>query len=343
MNNLCPDAHALVFDLGGTNLRCAVWDSSAGIRSLRRVKIDNFLNAKCMDVVWNNLLLHIEEYTSSVAKLISSNAPIIVSFPGPIENQRRILQAPTFLGATGKIPDLVGDLEKRTGRQTYVLNDITAAAWYISLTSCVTRFMVITISSGIGSKIFDSSRPSGVIDAPAWAGEIGHLLVDGSSHAPRCDCGERGHLGAIASGRGIERAARNYASVDPCAFARSACAVRLGASATTLNNEDHLVPAARAGDEWCLEVIRRATKPLARVLLAAVVAAGIERVIIIGGFALSLGPVYLRILGEEVAASCRYPLLTPSIGSLLELGSSCEEACLMGAGAFARRLLEGHS
>ncbi len=341
MNNLCPEVQALVFDLGGTHLRCAVWDSRRGISSLRRIQIDNFLNAECLDTVWNNLLSHIEEYTSSVAKLVPSNSPIVMSFPGPIENQRNILQAPTFLGSAGAIPDLVGDLKQRTGRRVYLLNDITAAAWYLSLTTSIRRFMVITISSGIGSKIFDASQPSGVIDTPAWAGEIGHLLVDESSQAPLCDCGERGHLGAIASGRSVERAARLHATADLLAFTQSACAVGFGATASTIRNEDHLVPAARSGDKWCLDVIRRATTPLARVVLAVVVAAGIERVIIIGGFALSLGPVYLQILREEIAESCRYPVLAPSIETLLELGTDCQEACLMGAGAFAQRVLEG--
>ena len=116
--------------------------------------------------------------------------------------------------------------------------------------------MVVTISSGIGSKIFDRKHPSGVIDSPAWAGEIGHVIADESPDAPRCDCGGLGHLGAIASGRGIERAARRCAMGEPDSFARSMCAVLYGATAFTLNNEEHIVPAAMSGDKWCLEVIR---------------------------------------------------------------------------------------
>src|ERR1700761_4266280 len=141
MNNVSPKAQALVFDLGGTNLRCAVWDSSVGITRLRRTRIDNFLNTEGLDVVWNKLLLQIAEFASSVANLISVDSPIIVSFPGPVESHRRILQAPTFFGE-GRIPDLVDALEQRTGRKTYLLNDISAAAWHISMTSPVTRFMV---------------------------------------------------------------------------------------------------------------------------------------------------------------------------------------------------------
>lgn len=331
---------ALVFDLGGTYLRCALWDYPGRISSLRRMKIENYLNGRGLSAVWNGLFSQIENYHTSVADLVPIEAPIVISFPGPIQDRRQILSAPTFLGEDTAIPDLVGELEERTGRRVYILNDISAAAWHLSLTSPVDRFMVITISSGIGSKIFDRAHSAGVIDSPAWAGEIGHMVVDDSPNAPRCDCGGPGHLGAIASGRGVERAARRHACEDPNAFARSACVTQFGGTASTLNNEEHIVPAALSSDQWCLDVVRHATKPLARVILAVVLGAGIERVTVIGGFALSLGSAYLQILREELIAICRYSVLNDRVGSIVELGVGCEDACLMGAGAFAQRLLE---
>jgi C7-cyclitol 7-kinase len=257
-----PILQALVFDLGGSNLRCGVWDSSGKIGSLHRVKIDNFLNGRGCSAVWNNLLSQITGYHESVAHMVPVEAPIIVSFPGPIRDNRRILSAPTFLGENTIIPDLVGELQERTGRRAYILNDISAAAWYLSVSTPVERCLVITISSGIGSKIFDRSHPAQVIDSPAWAGEIGHTVVDDRSEAPRCDCGGTGHLGAVASGRGIERAARRRASEDPGSFARSLCVTRLGATSTALNNEQHIVPAVLLGDTWCTEIVRQATRPL---------------------------------------------------------------------------------
>jgi C7-cyclitol 7-kinase len=331
---------ALVFDLGGTYLRCGLWDYSGRISSLRRMKVENFLNGLGLPAIWNSLICRIEDYHTSVAHWVPADAPIVVSFPGPIQNRRQILSAPTFLGKDTSIPDLVGELEERTGRRVYIINDVSAAAWHLSLSTPVDRFMVITISSGIGSKIFDRSRSAGVIDSPAWAGEIGHMVVDDSLNAPSCDCGGLGHLGAIASGRGVERAARRHACADPSAFARSACVTKFGGTAYSLNNEEHIVPAALSGDLWCLDVVRQATKPLARVILSVVLGAGIERVTMIGGFALSLGSVYLQILREELIAICRYSVLNDRVGSLVELGDGCEEACLMGAGAFAQRLLE---
>lgn len=340
MKQSITTVRALVFDLGGTYLRCGLWDYSGTITSLRRMKIENFLKGRGLPAIWNSLFFQIENYHLAVADSVPVEAPIVISFPGPILNRRQILSAPTFLGRDTAIPDLVGELEERTGRRVYILNDISAAAWHLSLTTPVDRFMVITISSGIGSKIFDRSHSAGVIDSPAWAGEIGHMVVDDSPNAPRCDCGGRGHLGAIASGRGVERAARRHACEDSNAFARSACATQFGGTPSTLNNEEHIVPAALSGDRWCLDVMRHAIKPLARVILAVVLGAGIERVTLVGGFALSLGSVYIRILREELIAICSYSVFDDRVGSLVELGANCEDACLMGAGAFVQRLLE---
>lgn len=334
-----PDTQAIVFDLGGTFLRCGVWRSAVGISSLRRIKIGNFLNGSASSVVWSGVLSQLEDYQQAVASAISDEAPIVVSFPGPIADRRKILSAPTFLGDDTAIPDLVGKLQEDTGRRVYLLNDISAAAWYLSSKTLVARFMVVTISSGIGSKIFDREHPAGVIDYPAWAGEIGHMVAQEGPDAPRCDCGGLGHLGAIASGRGIERAARRCAIDDPDSFARSMCVVQYGATAGTLNNEEHIVPAALSGDQWCVDVIRQATRPLARVMLPVILGAGLGRVIVIGGFALSVGSVYLDILRAELTAICRYSVLNEEIASLVELGTACENACLMGAAAFADRLL----
>ena len=151
------------------------------------------------------------------------------------------MDAPTVAGSTAALPDLQSILVNRTGRAVHILNDISAAAWQVSTTLAAKRFMVVTVSSGIGSKIFDRSSSQGVLDDVPYAGEIGHLTVDEAPDAPRCDCGGSGHLGAIASGRGIERQARRLAQSDP-AFRQSVCALQLGGIPETLNNEEHLVP-----------------------------------------------------------------------------------------------------
>jgi glucokinase len=197
--------------------------------------------------------------------------------------------------------------------------------------------MVVTVSSGIGSKIFDRRHPRSVFDDIDYAGEIGHIRVDDDPRAPLCDCGGRGHLGAISSGRGAENYARRAAATDP-AFARSACVSEFGATPYTLTNEKHLAPAVRLGDVWATEIVNSCIQPLARTVLQTVAAAGLERVVFIGGFALSLGEQYRALFQQALKKMCDYDVLTPYLDNLVVLGD--EDACLLGAARYASRVTQ---
>ncbi len=330
---------AILFDLGGTYLRCAI-SGDDGLANLHKTRIETFLDGHEPRAVWDRILSQMTAYVESVSGLTVLQTPVIVAFPGPIEAHRRILNAPTVTGGNVAIPDLRSELMKLTKRDVYILNDVSAAAWHFSRKLAVGRFMVVTVSSGIGSKIFDRQHPECVFDAAAYAGEIGHLVVDESPCAPKCDCGEMGHLGAIASGRGIERTARSRAEENKAAFELSACARVFQATPATLANEQHLVPAAKAGDEWALTLIRESTRPLARVLYSFVLAIGLHGIVIIGGFALGLGQTYLHILRNLMKELCDYSLLSDQLPGLVRLGEESEEACLEGASDYASHILQ---
>ena len=331
---------AILFDLGGTYLRCAISGDDGALANLHKARIETFLDGHEPRAVWDKILSQMTTYTESVRGMTISGTPVILAFPGPIEAHQRILNAPTVTGGDVTIPDLRSELMNLTKRDVYILNDVSAAAWHFSRKLAIGRFMVVTISSGIGSKIFDRQHPECVFDAAAYAGEIGHLVVDESPNAPKCDCGGIGHLGAIASGRGIERAARSRAQKNQAAFESSACARDFKATPVTLANEQHLVPAAKAGDEWALTTIRESTRPLARVLGSMVLGIGLQGIVIIGGFALSLGQVYLNLLRNLTKELCDYSLLSDQLPGLVQLGDESEEACLEGAADYASRIVQ---
>jgi predicted NBD/HSP70 family sugar kinase len=328
---------ALIFDLGGTFLRCAVSTEKGGTQLVRKERITSYIGGVSPPQVWDAIVNQMIRYQESVAGVVCPDDPIVLSFPGPISRHQRVLNAPTVFGDTLNIPDPCTDLQRRTGRETYVLNDVSAAAWYLSEQTEVNRFLVITVSSGVGAKLFDRDHPDRVISDPPYAGEIGHMAGDSDSEAILCDCGGRGHVGAISSGRGIERLARRAAKVDPIAFEASACA-GLGADAATLSNEDHLVPAALDGDKWALSLITNCTRPLARAVLSVTLGAGLEQVIFIGGFASALGDVYLRIMRGLLEELSQYSILAGYLPGLLRLGEMGEEASLQGAAIFANRV-----
>ncbi len=326
---------ACVIDIGGTHIRCAASDGSAALFHVQKKTLTSFNRGRASGSVWKEIIDTIAGYELSVQAIIPKEAPLIISFPGPVAYPSRILNAPTLVGNDTVFPDLRQELSNVTGRTTYLINDISAAAWHLSRTVKDDRFLTITVSSGIGSKIFDRRHPDGVLDNVPFAGEIGHIKIDPSPDAVLCDCGGRGHLGAIASGRGVERLAGMLAKREQARFERSACVTRFRGSADTLTNEKHIVPAARMQDPWALEIIRRCIRPLAAALLLVTASAGLERIVVIGGFALSLGQRYLDLLQEEMLDACDYEILAEKIPGLLVMGNAGEEACLQGAALYA--------
>jgi C7-cyclitol 7-kinase len=327
---------ALLFDLGGTFLRAGIAGTGRTIAQQAKIRIHSIAGGYHPDVIWPQVLGSIVAYVLDHAAEVSSSAPIVLSFPGPVTACGRVLQAPTVAGGSAATFDLASAVREKTSRHVFLLNDMSAAAWRLAEIRPERRFLVVTVSSGIGSKIFDRCHAAGVLDQPAHAGEIGHVVVDDSESAPVCDCGGRGHLGAIASGRAIERKARIRAARNEGEFLRSKAVCEFGATPETLNNEKHLVPALLAGDGWVSQLVTECTRPLARTLLTVAMAAGLERVLVIGGFAQALGSVYIEILRGLACDFCRYDVARNSLDSLFELASGEDETSLEGCAAFLR-------
>jgi glucokinase len=99
----------------------------------------------------------------------------------------------------------------------------------------------------------------------------------------------------------------------------------------------HVVDAFQQSDPFVIECVRETARPLAGVLAAIHAAAGIERFIIIGGFALAMGESYRRLLAE-LAGSCSWSVSQDWEG-MLELGESDDLSGLIGAGRYGCEFL----
>ena len=334
---------AVLFDLGGTHLRCACLSGNDQITSVTQERIRSCRSGQPSAEIWSEILDKIAGYAIRSDSLVEKSAPLVISFPGPLREDGRIVSAPTVSGPDITVPDLHRELSRRTDRRVHILNDVSAAALYLARRSEWERLMVVTVSSGIGSKVcFRHAADFTLFDKGPYAGEIGHLTVDESDDAPVCDCGRRGHLAAFASGRGIERLARQRAADDPHAFSLSLCHGMFGATADTLNNEEHLVPAIRAGDLWSSRLLHDATRPLTVVLNTIVLALGLQGILVIGGFAFAIGEIYLELFRRMILTRGDHSAFHFS-PDMVRFGDMCEHACLLGAAAFARVVQNGRS
>src|SRR5207247_836890 len=111
-----------------------------------------------------------------------------------------VMAAPTIWGRRTEVAvDLVSELRGLWPAANIVLENDVSAAGYRFLRSADEDLCVVTVSSGIGNKVFIQGRP--MIGPAGRGGEIGHCRVDASPTAALCNCGEHGHLGAVSSGR----------------------------------------------------------------------------------------------------------------------------------------------
>jgi glucokinase len=154
-------------------------------------------------------------------------------------------------------------------------------------------FLGVVVSTGVGGGLIVGGRP--VTGPTGNAGHVGHVVVD--PIGPRCECGARGCLEAIARGPAVVR-----------------WAVDAGWRAPADSRPDgrSLLEAARAGDPVATAAFDRAGSALGAALGAAAHLLDLDAIAIGGGLAnagdLLLGPVrheFERRARLDFAARCR--------------------------------------
>ncbi len=188
----------IAIDIGGTRLRAARFapeDSTP--REIRKV------NTRQPGRSPEEALFALVE---SIWPQEDSVSAIAAACPGPVNRQRGILHT------APNIPEwqeyrLAERLQTRFGVPAAIDNDANLAAlgeWRFGAGRGHHDILYLTVSTGIGGGIIVEDRL--LHGAHGLAGELGHLTIlpDG----PRCGCGQRGHLEAVASGTAIAREAR---------------------------------------------------------------------------------------------------------------------------------------
>lgn len=197
------------FDLGGTNMRAATIaqkDGECRVLDLLRRPTPSYLLMPDVPAArrLEDMLDFISDYANTASERFGA-ASVAAGFPGPIQDSATVLALPTMWGPDGTALcpiDLAGRLGSRLPRMKIkIMNDVTAAGFRFVPES--TDFALFTLGSGIGLKVFIDGQP--LIGPSGYGGELTHMVFDASPAAPLCDCGGRGHLGALASGRAWQR------------------------------------------------------------------------------------------------------------------------------------------
>jgi glucokinase len=148
--------------------------------------------------------------------------------------------------------------------------------------------LAMVVSTGVGGGIVQAGR---LIDgARGNAGHIGHVLA--YPNGPRCPCGARGCVEAVASGTSLAAEARSAMEAGE--------ASRLPPNPTSRD----LDASAAAGDELALRLFQRAGTALGRGIASAASLFDLDRVVIGGGVA-NAWRFFMPALRRELDARAR--------------------------------------
>jgi glucokinase len=190
-------------DLGGTKISTALVD-----RAGRIIAHDyrETLAAGGPQVVIGRMADAARQVMAHAGVGRSQVAAVGIAAPGPLDIAAGVAVAPPNLPGWDRVP-LRQEIEDALGITTALEKDANAAALgehRFGAGRGVAHMIYVTVSTGIGGGlILDGKLYHGAV---GMAGEIGHMTL--LPNGPRCGCGNRGCLEALASGPAIARQAR---------------------------------------------------------------------------------------------------------------------------------------
>jgi len=193
-------------DIGGTKLEAAYVDEMGHVRQRVRkpTNIKGGPSAIIEDVI--NCMWALREGA------VSTPVGVGVGVAGQVEKgSGKVKFAPNL---DWRDVPLQEELQHSVGLPVIVTNDVRAATWgewlYGAGRGC-DDILCMFVGTGIGGGVVSGGQMLSGCDNTA--GEVGHITVD--LNGPRCSCGNRGCLEALAGGWAISRLAREKVEADP--------------------------------------------------------------------------------------------------------------------------------
>ncbi len=291
-------------DLGGTKIGTGVVDQDGTVRCS---DVQPTLADEGPEAVIDRIIAGAQRALDHAGLAHKDVCSIGIGAPGPLDIPQGLLLEPPNLPGWHNVP-LRQIVQERLGVPTYLENDANAAAVgeYLYGAGRDTRDMVyVTVSTGIGGGlILDGHIYHGV---SGGAGEIGHMTIlpDG----PRCGCGNRGCLEALASGTAIAREAHDLVARGvPTAVAREA---------DQEVTAKQVVDAMHEGDPYAQQIVAQAMFYLGIGVANLVNLFNPERIVIGGGLA-ALGDDLLGPVRRAIALRA-FPSSSAQVTAVLAL------------------------
>ncbi len=311
-------------DMGGTKILSAVIDAEGNILGTAKVSTKAGRGAiAVIDRIANCIQQAIDE-SGVDAESIQA---IGIGAPGPLDPATGVVIFAPNLGWRD-IP-LKTELEARTGFPTFVDNDVnvgTLGEHAFGAGRGIQNVVGIFVGTGIGGGIILNGEL--FHGASKTAGEIGHIIV--KAGGPRCGCGTRGCLEAIASRTAMTRQfQRAILKKGKKSVLSELTGGDLGAIRSGV-----LAKAVRLNDKLTLKVFRKVTKYLGIGIGSIVNFLNPEMIVLGGGVVEALDDTFLD--GIRAAAE-KYALPNTLDGVQIVRAELGDNSAILGAAALARQ------
>ena len=311
-------------DMGGTKILSAVIDAEGNILGTAKVptKAEEGTSV-VIDRIANCIQKAIDE--SGVA--LDSIQAVGIGAPGPLDPATGVVIFAPNLGWRD-VP-LKAELETRVGIPTFVDNDVnvgTLGEHVFGAGKDVQNVVGIFVGTGIGGGIILQGEL--FHGASKTAGEIGHIIV--KAGGPRCGCGTRGCLEALASRTAMTKQ-----------FQRAILKKGKKSVISKLTNGDLgairsgvLAKAIRLNDKVTLKIIKKVTKYLGVGIGSIVNFLNPEMIVLGGGVVEALDDTFLDNIR---AAAEKYALPNTLDGVQIVRAKLGDNSGILGAAALARQ------
>ena len=318
------DTNVIGVDMGGTKILSAVIDAAGNI--LGTAKVPTKADAGT-SVVIDRIADAIRQSIAKSGVNAASIAAVGIGAPGPLDPETGVVIFAPNLGWRD-VP-LKTELEARVGIPTFVDNDVnvgTLGEHVFGAGQGVQNVVGIFVGTGIGGGIILEGEL--FHGASKTAGEIGHIIV--KAGGPRCGCGRRGCLEALASRTAMTKQFRKAIlkkgkkSVISKLTDGDLSAIRSGV----------LAKAIRANDKLTLKVFKKVTKYLGVGIGSIVNFLNPEMIVLGGGVVEALDDTFLD---DIRAASEKYALPNTLDGVQIVQAKLGDNSGILGAAALARQ------
>lgn len=286
-------------DVGGTTIKMGLFSDTGELLEKWEIptRLDNHGENILPDVV--------ESMEQKRAERGGNIRGIGVGIPGPVTDDGVVLKCAnlgwdvfsvknTLAGLTG-----VGNVKVGNDANIAALGEMWKGGGrgYDSI-------VMVTLGTGVGGgiihkgKILTGSRGAG--------GEIGHMKVE-MEETETCGCGCHGCLEQYASATGVVRLAKKYMREDSCLAGKKQITAKM------------VFDGAKAGDEYCLEIVEKFGRYLG-VALSNVAHVADPEAFVIGGGVSKAGQIILDVVQKYYDENSMYALKNKDF-HLAELGN----------------------